>query len=124
VVSVGDPSRAAVLASFFDNSEQTKVVSTNRGFTTYTGTFRSVPVTVVATGMGMAMADFMMREVKCNHVNLMFILVMFYSSNSIMLVFDVVVSNHVVIVVFNHVIFDVCLIMLICYAVVVDHLNL
>lgn len=63
VVSVGDPSRAAVLAGFFDKPADTNVLSTNRGFTTYTGTFRGVPVSVIATGMGLAMADFMLREV-------------------------------------------------------------
>ena len=63
IVSVGDPSRAATLAGFFDRPESTLVLQTNRGFTTYTGSFRGVPVTVVATGMGVAMMDFMVREV-------------------------------------------------------------
>ncbi len=63
IVSVGDPSRAAVLAALFDRPEKTLVLQTNRGFTTYTGEFRGTAVTVVATGMGMAMMDFMVREV-------------------------------------------------------------
>jgi uridine phosphorylase len=63
VVTVGDPSRAATLAGFFDRPESTLVLQTNRGFTTYTGSYRGVPVSVVATGMGVAMMDFMVREV-------------------------------------------------------------
>ena len=60
VVTVGDPKRARLLASFFDRPGFE--LETNRGFTTHTGTYRGVALTVVATGMGTAMMDFMVRE--------------------------------------------------------------
>jgi uridine phosphorylase len=58
------------------------VLSTNRGFTTYTGTFRGVGVSVIATGMGTPMADFMLREVRKANcvVSLMFLPFFFFFS--------------------------------------------
>lgn len=61
VVTVGDPSRASLLASLFDGPPHFQL-ATNRGFTTHTGLYKGVPLTVVATGMGTAMLDFMLRE--------------------------------------------------------------
>ena len=40
-----------------------RVVST-RSFRTFTGTFKGVPVTLVATGMGVPMMDFVIREIR------------------------------------------------------------
>ncbi len=42
---------------------QVSVVPSARGFVTHTGKFNGVPVSIVATGMGIAMADFVAREV-------------------------------------------------------------
>eukprot|EP00743_Colponemidia_sp_Colp-15_P001474 GILK01001613.1.p1 GENE.GILK01001613.1~~GILK01001613.1.p1 ORF type:complete len:300 (-),score=40.60 GILK01001613.1:193-1053(-) len=61
VLSVGDPERAARLSKFLTN---TKVVSSKRGFVTYTGLFQEVPVTIIATGMGIPMMDFVVREIR------------------------------------------------------------
>ena len=66
IVTVGDPHRAEMLAGFFDkpaDGEDAFSLRTNRGFTTHTGIYRGVPMTIVATGMGTAMMDFMVREV-------------------------------------------------------------
>lgn len=65
IVSVGDHQRAALIASFLDPLPETGEVfqrSSKRGFTVYTGVFAGVRVSVVATGMGMAMMDFVVRE--------------------------------------------------------------
>ena len=34
----------------------------SRGFATYTGTYKGVPVTIIGTGMGYSMIDFSIRE--------------------------------------------------------------
>lgn len=39
-----------------------KAIRSSRGFFTYTGTFKGVPVSVVAIGMGPSMMDFFVRE--------------------------------------------------------------
>jgi uridine phosphorylase len=39
-------------------------ISSARDFHTYTGTFNQVPVSIIATGMGIAMADFVARELR------------------------------------------------------------
>jgi len=62
ILSVGDHRRAGVIASLFDHPEQNQVFTSSRGFTVHTGTFSSVPVTVIATGMGFPMMDFVVRE--------------------------------------------------------------
>ncbi|KAL7547836.1 hypothetical protein ACHAWF_012227 [Thalassiosira exigua] len=77
IVSVGDPARAAALAAWFDGADggEASATESEKGpavrridshrpgaFTTLTGTYRGVPVTVVATGMGRPNADFVVRE--------------------------------------------------------------
>ena len=67
ILSVGDESRAARLAAgLLDNSDSCvdslksnlhKKISSSRGFTTHTGLFEGVPVSIVATGMGMPMVS-------------------------------------------------------------------
>lgn len=74
ILSVGDEARAARLAvGLFDVSDTSleslkdnlhQKISSTRGFTTHTGLFQGVPVSIVATGMGMAMMDFMVRETR------------------------------------------------------------
>lgn len=39
-------------------------VRSTRGFVTHTGTFRGVPVSIIATGMGYPMMDFVVRETR------------------------------------------------------------
>ncbi len=48
----------------FTSASGISVVRSDRGFETFTGTVAGVPVSVVATGMGLAMMDFMVREVR------------------------------------------------------------
>lgn len=62
IVSVGDPRRAKLLASFLDDTKDSLVVTSNRGFVIHTGTRRNVPVSIIATGMGFPMMDFVVRE--------------------------------------------------------------
>lgn len=61
ILSVGDSGRAKMLAQMLDNPDKLLIIS-NRGFTVYTGTFQKVPLTIIATGMGVAMIDFLVRE--------------------------------------------------------------
>jgi len=61
ILSVGDSSRAQMLSLMLDNPANLLIIA-NRGFTVYTGTFQKVPITIIATGMGVAMIDFLVRE--------------------------------------------------------------
>lgn len=59
-----DSWRAWKLARFFDNPNKCIYVHSPRHFEVYTGLFQGVPISVVATGMGMPMIDFAVREAK------------------------------------------------------------
>lgn len=61
ILSVGDAGRAKLLSQFFDNPNDLFITS-NRGFTIYTGTMKKIPVSIIATGMGTPMMDFVVRE--------------------------------------------------------------
>jgi uridine phosphorylase len=43
---------------------QVTVIESTRGFTTYTGLHHGTPVSIIATGMGTAMMDFIVREAR------------------------------------------------------------
>jgi len=62
ILCVGDPLRALFLSKLLDDPEHLFVRSSNRGFTTYTGTKNGVPISVMSIGMGYPMMDFMVRE--------------------------------------------------------------
>ncbi|KAJ1977557.1 hypothetical protein H4R35_002246 [Dimargaris xerosporica] len=67
IVTVGDKARARTLALLLDQgtaSDARFVHESPRGFYTVTGTYHGVPVSIVAIGMGMAMMDFFVREVR------------------------------------------------------------
>eukprot|EP01135_Chromosphaera_perkinsii_P005529 Nk52_evm78s352 gene=Nk52_evmTU78s352 len=64
VISVGDPNRAKLLAEMLDSPKETFARTSNRGFTVFTGKFKKVPVTIIATGMGFPMMDFVVRETR------------------------------------------------------------
>ena len=67
VLSVGDHNRARKLSAFLDPLPGTGGLfehSSSRGFTTYTGLYRGVPVSIVTTLMGMANMDFVVRETR------------------------------------------------------------
>jgi len=63
VLTVGDPSRARTLSQHFDgDSGDLLEVASERGFLTFTGTYKGVPMSIVAIGMGFANMDFFIRE--------------------------------------------------------------
>lgn len=62
ILSVGDSGRAALLAGFFDDATPTFTRASTRGFVIHTGRRKGVPMTVIATGMGIPMIDFVVRE--------------------------------------------------------------
>ncbi|KAJ3099117.1 hypothetical protein HDU96_010821 [Phlyctochytrium bullatum] len=64
VLTVGDPSRAELIAKLLDPTPALTRVHSKRGFLTITGAFQGVPVSIVAIGMGVSMMDFFVREVR------------------------------------------------------------
>ncbi|KDQ17497.1 hypothetical protein BOTBODRAFT_29676 [Botryobasidium botryosum FD-172 SS1] len=67
IVTVGDPSRALALASYLDpitseSGEGPLKIQSERGFLTCTGTYKGIPMSIVAIGMGFANMDFFVRE--------------------------------------------------------------
>ena len=64
ILSVGDSSRAHKLSKFFDYPDQVRITHSDTVFKVFTGEFRGVPLSIVATGMGAAMIDFVVREVR------------------------------------------------------------
>lgn len=62
ILSVGDTGRAERIAALFDEGAPRLRVVSSRGFVTHTGFFKGVRVSVIATGMGCAMMDFVVRE--------------------------------------------------------------
>lgn len=57
VLSVGDAGRAERISKLFDQDAPVNKITSSRGFITYTGKFKGVPVSVIATGMGLGQAD-------------------------------------------------------------------
>ncbi|EMD41277.1 hypothetical protein CERSUDRAFT_109875 [Gelatoporia subvermispora B] len=64
IVTVGSPSRAHGIAAYLDAVPRCFVLTSERGFTTITGRYKGVPVSIVSIGMGGPNADFFMREVR------------------------------------------------------------
>ncbi|KAJ1959096.1 hypothetical protein IWQ62_004748 [Dispira parvispora] len=64
IITVGDPERARKLAQLLDQTQPPFTLLSHRGFYTVTGTYQGVPVSIVAIGMGMAMMDFFVREIR------------------------------------------------------------
>jgi len=62
ILSVGDSGRALRIARLLDEPQQNLVVKTDKDFTTYTGTFRGIPVSIIATGMGVCRMDLVVKE--------------------------------------------------------------
>lgn len=62
VLSVGSAQRAAAISALLDPSPVPFVKESSRGFVVYSGCRRGVPVSVIATGMGVPMIDFVVRE--------------------------------------------------------------
>lgn len=64
ILSVGDTARAIKLSKFMDRPRCIMVTHSERTFKVFTGTFKGVPLSIVATGMGYPMIDFVVREIK------------------------------------------------------------
>lgn len=64
ILSVGDAGRAERIAALLDAGAPVTRVASSRGFVTHTGTYLGVRVSVVCTGMGTAMMDFLVREAR------------------------------------------------------------
>jgi uridine phosphorylase len=63
ILTVGSLSRARRLRELLDDPSVPEMTSP-RGFTTFTGTVLGVSVSIVATGMGAPMMDFLVREAR------------------------------------------------------------
>lgn len=61
---MGAPSRANGIASYLDASPRPFTLTSERGFTTITGRYKDVPVSIISIGMGYPNADFFVREVR------------------------------------------------------------
>lgn len=59
VLLPGDPARAPIIASFWDESRH---VATSREYTTYTGTYKGVPISATSTGIGAPSTSIAMEE--------------------------------------------------------------
>ncbi|KAI0697461.1 purine and uridine phosphorylase [Cytidiella melzeri] len=64
IVTVGAPTRADRIASYLDASPKPFRLTTERGFTTITGRYKGVPISIISIGMGSSMVDFFIREVR------------------------------------------------------------
>ncbi|ORZ41058.1 nucleoside phosphorylase domain-containing protein [Catenaria anguillulae PL171] len=80
IITVGDPARAILIATYLDGGESIDannhkkylnyqsphifIKTSGRLFTTVTGRYKGVPVSIIAIGMGVPMVDFMVREVR------------------------------------------------------------
>eukprot|EP00899_Mesostigma_viride_P015371 jgi/Mesvir1/23835/Mv10640-RA.1 len=65
ILSVGDSTRAKLIASMLEPMpafEDICVFQSSRGFNTYTGLYEGVVISIISTGMGIAMMDFLVRE--------------------------------------------------------------
>ena len=63
-VAVGSPSRALIIADHLDKTPAPFKLTSERGFTTITGRYKGVPISIVSTGMGFPNTDFFVREVR------------------------------------------------------------
>ena len=66
VLLIGDSHRAAYLASHLSprksDGSQLFISSSSKGYTTYTGTYLGIDISIVSFGMGVSMIDFFVRE--------------------------------------------------------------
>ena len=66
VLLIGDSHRAAYLASHLSprksDGSQLFISSSSKGYTTYTGTYLGIDISIVSFGMGVSMIDFLVRE--------------------------------------------------------------
>lgn len=68
ILSVGSEKRALMLAEYLAPPAPGRglfMLESSRGFLTITGRFLGVPLSIVVTHMGLANADFVVRENRC-----------------------------------------------------------
>lgn len=61
---MGSPSRALIIAEHLDKAPAPFKLTSERGFTTITGRYKGIPISIVSTGMGFPNTDFFVREVR------------------------------------------------------------
>jgi len=64
IITVGSPSRALAIASCLDALPKPFTLISERGFHTFTGRYKGVPISIVSIGMGGPNMDFFVREVR------------------------------------------------------------
>ncbi|EAY11591.1 Phosphorylase family protein [Trichomonas vaginalis G3] len=64
IISVGDPNRAKLMSESLDKDTPVIVRQSNMIFCTYTGKYKGTPVSIIATGMGFAMAELMVVQAR------------------------------------------------------------
>ncbi|OHT11140.1 Phosphorylase family protein [Tritrichomonas foetus] len=63
ILTVGDPNRALKISKTLDEGS-VKIYQSNMIFCVYTGTYKGTPVSIIATGMGFAMAELMVVQAR------------------------------------------------------------
>ncbi|GAA5897228.1 nucleoside phosphorylase [Sporobolomyces salmoneus] len=64
ILTVGDPARLHRISKHLDEWPEPFERVSQRGYTTITGRYKGVPISLIAIGMGVAMTDFFVREVR------------------------------------------------------------
>ncbi|KAF9269740.1 purine and uridine phosphorylase [Marasmius fiardii PR-910] len=64
IVTVGSPSRARTIAQLLDVVPKPFVLESERGFLTFTGRYKGIPVSIMSIGMGSPNMDFFVRETR------------------------------------------------------------
>jgi uridine phosphorylase len=64
IITVGSLGRLERMLKHFDEDKEVKRFESSRGFTTVTGTFNGVPLSIVSIGMGTPNMDFFVRETR------------------------------------------------------------
>jgi uridine phosphorylase len=65
-LTVGDHARAKRIAELLDITPQIMVLESKRGFTTITGKYKDVDVSIIAIGMGTPVADMVLLKMLMN----------------------------------------------------------
>lgn len=63
-ITVGPSSRANTIAEHLDPEPTPFRLTSERGFSTITGRYKGVPISIISIGMGSANMDFFVREVR------------------------------------------------------------
>ena len=64
IISVGDPNRALEFSKALDKDTPVSIRQSSMIFCVYTGKYHGVPVSIIATGMGFAMAELLLVQAR------------------------------------------------------------